>query len=89
MDLLVRGCPLQARRARIPGVRLHRRTLGDTVAQAAKAHGASIGPVSGPIRHKDSKTTERYCARMQPVRALNELREKCAPEVAQITFSPG
>jgi len=43
----------------------------------------SIEAVSRAMRHKSTKTTERYYARMQPVRAFRELREKFATPVVK------
>ncbi len=71
------------------GVRFSLKDFRSTFAQVAKDHGASIESVSRAMRHRSTKTTEAYYARISPKAAFQELRERCAPEVARTTFSPG
>ncbi len=64
------------------GVRFAMKDFRSTFAQVASDHGVSIEAVSRAMRHKSTKTTERYYARMRPERAFKELREKCATQAA-------
>jgi integrase len=70
------------------GARFSLKDFRSTFAQVAKDHGASIESVSRAMRHRSTKTTEAYYARISPKDAFRELRERCAPEVARTTFSP-
>lgn len=60
------------------GVRFAMKDMRSTFAQTAKDADVSIEAVSRAMRHKSTKTTERYYARMRPEQAFRELREKCA-----------
>ncbi len=73
----------------VSGVRFSPKDFRSAFAQVAKDHGASIESVSRAMRHRSTKATDAYYARISPKAAFQELRERCAPEVARTTFSPG
>lgn len=60
--------------SRISGVRFSLKDLRSTFAQMAKDRGASIEAVSRALRHRSTRTTELYYARMRPEEAFRELR---------------
>lgn len=60
---------------RASGVRFSLKDFRSTFAQAAKDRGVSIEAVSRAMRHRNTKTTEQYYARMRPEAAFKELRE--------------
>ncbi len=70
------------------GVRFSLKDFRSTFAQVAKDHGASIESVSRAMRHRSTKTTEAYYARISPKAAFQELRERCSPVVARVASSP-
>ena len=71
------------------GVPFSLKDFRSTFAQVAKDHEASIESMGRAMRHRSPKTMEAYYARISPKAACQELRERCAPEVAHTTFSPG
>ncbi len=76
------------------GVRFSPKDFRSTFAQAAKDRGVSVEAVSRAMRHRNTKTTESYYARMRPGAAFKELREaflnpvkSCRTKVARTTKS--
>lgn len=59
----------------LSGVRLSLKDFRSSFAQWAKDRGVSIEAVSRALRHRSTKTTEAYYARMTPETAFRELRE--------------
>lgn len=59
----------------VSGVRFSLKDFRSTFAQSAKDRGVSIEAVSRAMRHRNTKTTEQYYARMRPEAAFKELRE--------------
>lgn len=57
------------------GVRFSPKDFRSTFAQDAKDRGVNIEAVSRAMRHKSTKTTEAYYARIRPEAAFRELRE--------------
>lgn len=57
------------------GVNMNLQECRATFAQWAKDRGVSIEAVSRALRHRSTKTTEAYYARMTPENAFRELRE--------------
>ena len=55
------------------GTRFRIQDLRATFAQMCKDRGASIESVSRALRHRSSRTTELYCARIRPEKAFLEL----------------
>ena len=51
------------------------KTFRATLGPLAKDNGASIEAVSRAMRHRSTKTTEKYYARVRPDKALHEVRE--------------
>jgi integrase len=70
------------------GVRFSLKDFRSTFAQVAKDHGASIESVSRAMRHRSTKTTEAYYARISPKAAFKELRERCSPVTASVASAP-
>lgn len=72
-DTMMRKLKWQIEQA--SGVKFKIKTLRATFGQLAKDNGASIESVSRAMRHRSTKTTEKYYARVRPDIALNEVRE--------------
>jgi len=54
-------------------VAFHLKTFRATFGQAAKDRGASIEAVSRALRHRSTRTTEQYYARIRTETAFQEL----------------
>ncbi len=65
---------LKGKLAKASGVRFHLKTFRATFAQMAKNRGAAIEAVSRALRHKTTKTTEEFYARIRADDAFSELR---------------
>jgi len=61
------------------GVKFQIRTFRATFGQRALDGGARIEAVSRAMRHRTTRTTEMYYARVRPDRALEEVRQALAP----------
>ncbi len=61
------------------GVRFQIRTFRATFGQRALDGGARIEAVSRAMRHRTTRTTEVYYARVRPDRALQEVRQALSP----------
>ena len=69
------------------GIRFHLKTFRATFAQLAKDAGVSIEAVGRAMRHKTTKTTERFYARIRSDDAFREFDR--AFEAVAITVPPG
>ena len=72
-DAMMRKLKKQIEQA--SGVKFKIKTFRATFGQLANDNGASIEAVSRAMRHRSTKTTEKYYARVRPDKALNEVRE--------------
>ncbi len=67
------------------GVQFSLKTYRSTFAQDAKDHGFGIEEVSRSMRHKGSKATEAYYARIRPEAAFQGVAERLPqPRRAQV-----
>ena len=75
---------LKRKLAERSGVRFSIKTFRTTFAQLAKDHGASIEAVSKALRHRSTKTTEAYYARIRAEDAFADLERAFERPVVRV-----
>ena len=78
---------VKAKLEKASGVKFQIRTFRATFGQRALDDGAGIESVSRSLRHRGTKTTEKYYARVRPDKALDEVRRALA-HVSRVSAKP-